>query len=145
MITLMLIQMLQYLTSTSHWSFDLYAKPMGQEKQTVQFTVNDTEFQQKLGGIVVEEKIEDAMCYSTNECERVARYEMMIVQQQRMRLTLTKLAHLQDELGDTIQFVHPYSQSNIRMFITALTRRYTQGHPGESEGYFFDDLEGWRI
>jgi len=145
MITLMLVQMLQYLTSTSHWSFDLYAKPMGQEKQTVQFTVNDTEFQQKLGGIVVEERIEDSMCYSTNECERVARYEMMIVQQQRMRLTLTKLAHLQDELGDTIQFVHPYSQSNIRMFITALTRRYTQGHPGEDEGYFFDDLEGWRI
>jgi hypothetical protein len=145
LITLMIVQILQFLSSQANWSFELFAKPLGQEKQTVQFTVDDAEFQQKLGGIIVEEKIEDALCYSEQVCEQVARYEMMVVQLQRKRLTFTKLVHLQDELGDVIQVNHPYTNDPITIFVTALTRRYMQGHPGEDEGYFLDDIEGWRV
>jgi hypothetical protein len=136
---------LQILATQAAWSFEIYAQPMGQEKQTVQWTEDDVAFQQEIGGIIIEEKIDDQFCYSEQECKRVAQYEMGIVQAQRRRLSFTKITHLQDELGDTIQVVHPYTLQNIKVFINTLTRRFMKAEVEGGEGHFFDDIEGWRL
>jgi hypothetical protein len=79
------------------------------------------------------------------DCTAVAGFEGMVVQMQRRRVRIEKTAHLQDEEGDTIRVVHPYSGQNIDLFITSLARRYQQATPGENDGYFLDEIEGWVV
>lgn len=142
-ITLEIIGILEILAGSAHWSFDLYAQPLGQEKQSIQGVAEDEDFQRELGGIVVVEKIDDPLCYTVADCTTVAEQELMIVQKQRSRVSFSKLAHLQDELGDTIRIVHPYTSANVDVYITNLKRRYRMG-VGKESG-FFDDIEGWRV
>jgi hypothetical protein len=74
----------------------------------------------------------------------VADYELSIVQAQRRQLDFTKLAHLQDEIGDAIQIVHPVSQENVKVFITKLTRKFSKPERPGGRGAFTDKITGWR-
>ena len=133
------------LATEAHWSFELYCQPLGGEKQTIQGVAEDEDLQQELGGIIVQEKLEDSFCYTVSECERVAEFELSVVQGQRNRITFTKLAHLQDEICDTIQVVHPYTGQSLNVFIVSLKRRYQKPKLKGGDGFFFDDIEGWRV
>jgi hypothetical protein len=66
---------------------------------------------------------------------------MLVARLQRNRFHLSKPAHLQDEIGDTISFEHPYSGLTMKAFITDLTRSFKKGMSGD--GYFLDTIEGW--
>jgi hypothetical protein len=57
---------------------------------------------------------------------------------------IKKVAHLQDEDGDTIRVVHPYSGNNLDLFIASLKRTFKKAEP-DGEGGFFDEVEGWVV
>jgi len=66
---------------------------------------------------------------------------MMVAKCQRRRIKVTKVAHLQDEVGDTITLVHPFSGQSFSLFITNLRRTMVPAESGE----FTDEIEGWYI
>jgi hypothetical protein len=125
------------------YSYTIWAQPMGEEKLEISGQADDVDFQQEIG-MIVPSTIEDPLCYTVAECERVALHELGIVQMQRNRVKFSKLTHLQDELGDTISIPHPYTGQVLNVFITALTRRFKRGEWGGGDGYFIDEIEGAR-
>lgn len=127
------------------YAYNVHVRPIGQEKQSIEASWNDTEHQDELKGIIIGEELEDPLCYSVSECQRVADYEGMVTQSQRDRIMISKIAHLQDEICDTIEFVHPYSSETIKMFITELTRVFKKSGRTASGGYFLDNMVGWKI
>lgn len=133
------------LGAVAMYAYEVWARPIGQEKQSIEATWNDTEHQNELRGIIIGEEIEDPLCYSIAECQRVADYEGMVTQSQRDRIMMSKIAHLQDEICDTIDFVHPYSAETIKTFITELTRVFKKSGRTASDGYFLDNMVGWKI
>lgn len=133
------------LGAVAMYAYEVWARPVGQEKQSIEATWNDTEHQNELKGIIIGEEIEDPLCYSIAECQRIADYEGMVTQSQRNRIMISKIAHLQDEVCDTIDFVHPYSAETIKMFITELTRVFKKSDRTASDGYFLDNMVGWKI
>jgi acetolactate synthase small subunit len=68
----------------------------------------------------------------------------MVAQMQRRRVRIEKIAHLQDEDGDTIRLVHPYSGQNIDIYVASLTRKFKKA-TADGDGYFLDEIEGWVI
>jgi hypothetical protein len=133
------------LGAVAMYAYEVWAKPVGEEKQSIEAVWNDTEHQNELKGIIIGEEIEDPLCYSISECQRVADYEGMVTQSQRSRIMISKIAHLQDEICDTINFVHPYSSETLKMFITELTRVFKKSDRASSDGYFLDNMVGWKI
>lgn len=133
------------LGAVAMYAYEVWASPIGQEKQSIEATWNDTEHQNELKGIIIGEELEDPLCYSVSECQRVADYEGMVTQSQRDRMMISKITHLQDEICDTINFVHPYSAETLKMFITELTRTFKKSGRSSSDGYFLDNMVGWKI
>jgi hypothetical protein len=129
------------LAAVANYSFDIYARPTGSEKQTFQAEANDYDLQRELASIIKTE-IDDPFCYDVANCQLVADREMAIVQAQRARVTFEKIAHLQDEIGDIIQIVHPYSGQAMNIFITSLSRTYSKPE-GSADGGVIDRIEGW--
>ncbi len=132
------------LGSTANYQIEVWAQPLGQVRRSVQATWDDTEHQTEIGAIVPA-VITDPLCYSAADCLEVATFEGMVAQMQRRRVTLTKVAHLQDEEGDTIRRAHPYSGQNIDLFITRIKRTLTVPEPGQGGGAFLDELECWVV
>lgn len=128
------------LGQVATYEYEVYGRPVGEVKQTVQATANDYEFQSYIG-ISLTGEITDEFCYSVLSCQEVADYELEIIKAQRKRVSFSKVAHLQDEIGDIIQIHHPYSEQPLDIFITSLKRRFT---PGKS-GSFIDSIEGWNL
>ena len=91
--------------------------------------------------MVIEKKFTDPLCYSRQDCNEVADFEIMVIKAQRNRVNITKVVHLQDEICDTIRLPHPASGQNIDLFITELTRRFKKGE----DGYFHDEIQGWKV
>ena len=139
------IQLLSYsLATVAAYSYKVHARPLGHQRQTVQATANDTDLQQSLNGVVIESRIEDPYCYSVQECQRVADYELSIIQAQRRRLSFSKIAHLQDEVGDVLQVKHPYTNEALSVVVTDLQRRYTKPERSSVGGGVIDAVTGWR-
>lgn len=135
---------LTVLSSVINYSYDIYGNPIGRVRRSIQGEANDEEMQTNLG-FVVTRKFDDDLCFTIEGCVNVAEFELMIAQLQRRRVRFTKIAHLQDEEGDTIQVPHPYTEQVLTVFITNLTRKFKKAEGSEKEGYFYDDIEGWVI
>lgn len=139
---------LQVLATQGSFQYEVWGYPTGQIRRSVQSNpassdCNDADLQNQLG-FVVEKKYEDPLCYSVAQCQQVATQEMMIARSQRKRGSFSKIMHLQDEEGDTIQVPHPYTGVTMTMFITDIVRKVVL--PGESqEGICTDDVTGWII
>lgn len=133
------------LGSVANYQYDIYAQPLGSVRRSVQGEWNDEEHQAFISATNTK-KIEDTLCESESDCDAVAAFEGMVVQMQRRRSTFEKIAHLQDEVGDTIRLPHPYSGQDMDVFITKLTRKYKKSTtPDANDGYFTDEIEGWRL
>lgn len=130
------------LASIGNYQFEVYAQPTGSVRQSVQATANDTLHQTDINNIV-ENKLEDPLCYSSTDCQVVADFELMVVRLQRNRVTIEKIAHLQDEEGDVIEIPHPYSGVAMRVLIVKLRRVYKKSRTISNDGYFLDIIEGW--
>jgi len=129
------------LGSIGNFQYAIHAQPVGYAKRQYQATVDDAELQLELGQIT-EQKIEGFACYDTGDCEDVAEFELMVSKAQRSRLMVKKIAHLQDEIGDTVTVTHPYTNITDDIYITKIVRRYKQS-AGNDDGYFIDEIEGW--
>jgi hypothetical protein len=128
------------LGSVANYQYEIWAQPLGSIRRSVQATADDTAHQEEIA-CVVENKFEDPLCYSAADCAVVAAFELMVAQMQRKRVTIQKIAHLQDEDGDTLRFVHPYSGENIDLFVTNIRRKFKKG----TDGYFIDEIDGWVV
>jgi hypothetical protein len=137
---LAMMQVCMILGSVANYQIAIWARPLGSIRRSVQGTAEDTEHQAEIG-CVIEKKWEDPLCYSVADCNQVAAFELMVAKMQRKRIKITKIAHLQDEDGDTIRFVHPISGNNIDLFITNIRRKFKKG----KDGYFIDEIEGWVV
>jgi hypothetical protein len=126
------------LGSIGNYQYEIYGQPVGELKRQYSGVANDTELQQDIG-MVVENKFEGFICHTPTDCQNVAEFEMMMTKGQRNRVKVKKIAHLQDEIGDTLTVTHPYSLNPVKVFVTNLTRKYSPG----SGGYFIDEIEGW--
>ena len=83
------------------------------------------------------------MVYTYSQAEYVARKELELHQLQRKRVKFEKITHLQDEEGDTIQIVHPYTGADVKVFVTNIKRRFPVVDAKGSEEGFIDEIEGW--
>ena len=131
---------LNILGSMVNYQYEIWGVPVGNIRRSVQYTENDELLQQEIGRII-RDMIEGFACYTVADCRFVAEFEMMIQKLQRKRVTFSKIAHLQDEEGDTIQVPHPYTNLPIKLFISDIKRKWKFGE----NGYCIDDIEGWRI
>ena len=136
--------LMMILGSVANYRFEVWACPLGQIRRSVQGTVNDLEHQTEINA-VVEQVIDDPLCYSAADCTAVATLELMVAQMQRKRIMFEKVAHLQDEDGDTLRVVHPYSGKNIDIYIASLKRKFKKADPEQNDGYFLDEIEGWVV
>ena len=132
---------LQVLGAVGNYAFEIHGQPCGTVKQTFEDSADDFDLQKELGGIVMEERITDELCYDVTQCKTVAEQELWVAQAQRNRVKCSKLAHLQDDAGDTIQHPHPFSGFAMKIFITDLER--VMVIPDEGNGEFTDKIEGW--
>jgi hypothetical protein len=133
------LQLLQnILSAICNFQYEVWAFPIGEVRRSVQAIANDTDFQNELGQ-VVERRIDDVLCYTIADCQFIADFELFITQSQRHRIRFTKIAHLRDEEGDTIQIIHPVSGDTMDIFITVLTRSLQT----DNGGFWIDSIEGW--
>jgi len=128
------------LGSVCNFQYAIWGQPVGYVRRSVQYTENDTAFQQEIGKILPNQ-IEGFACYTVADCRFVAEFEMMIIKMQRKRVNFSKISHLQDEEGDTIQIPHPYTGFPVKLFISDLKRKWKLGE----NGYCLDEIEGWRL
>ena len=141
LMNLALSQLIAILTGVASYEYEIWARPLGKVKQMVQATANDEDFQRDMGGQIIEHAFDDALAFNVEHCQMVADHEIAIVHAQRNRVTLKKICHLKDELGDIVEFPHPINNQYIKLFIAKLTRTFTYGDQGE----FTDGLEGWIV
>lgn len=136
----LLLLIIMILAAVGNFQYEIWAQPVGKIRRSVQGQADDVSHQTEINAVVMK-KLEDPLCYSEADCYEVAAQELMVARLQRKRVTITKIAHLQDEDGDTIRLPHPYSGTGIDIFITGITRRFKKG----DDGYFIDEIEGWVI
>lgn len=144
--TNMALSVLLYtLACVASYSYQIWARPIGHEKQTIEAQVNDEALQQQLNGQIVESRLDDPLCYEVAQCQMVADYELSVVQAQRNRITMDKIADLRDEIIDVISIPHPYSNVVKKILLTDIRRSYTKPDTGNSggDGGLIDSLSGW--
>jgi len=143
MLCSLLSTVLGIMASVANYSYQLYAQPYGQVKQTVQATWNDYELQASLNFVNLK-KLTESLCYTIEDCQVVADHEGDVVRLQRNQIRIVKIGHLQDEEGDIIQIEHPYSGKDMKLLIAKLTRRITIADVG-GDGSILDEIEAWKI
>ena len=144
MTNLALSSFIQVVTAVANFKYDIWGQPIGHEKQTYQATASDTDFQQLLGGTVVNQQIEDPLSYTVSHCQMVADHELAVVSAQRNRITFEKVAHLQDEIGDIVKINHPISSQALSIFVAKIKRIFNRPAVG-GQGQFTDSIEGWKL
>jgi hypothetical protein len=145
--TLILAALFYTIASIAQYQYELFARPLGHERLSIQSSPphgDDLVFQAELGKIV-EKKIDEPLCISAAQCNEYADYEASIIRYQRDRLKFSKVAHLQDDEGDTLQVIQPYSGIAQKVFVTDLTRKMKIPASPDDDGYFTDEIEGWLV
>lgn len=145
-----LIQMIAIVTlnmilgAIGNFQYEIWARPLGLIRRTIQGTADDPDFQAKIGS-VIPENFDDPLCGSVPQCKEVAEQILLVKRLQRKRGTFKKSADLRDEEGDTIQFPHPVSGETMTFFITDIVRRMRIPSSGQTGGEFVDEIQGWRL
>lgn len=142
--TMILAALFNVIASVAQYYYTVYAQPIGEERSSVEGSANDLVLQAWVGRVVTK-RFDDELCYSSNDCNVVAAHEMQIVQMQRSRVKFSKIAHLQDEEGDTISILHPVSGVSMSVFITDIKRVYKVPEGPGLDGNFADYIEGWKL
>jgi hypothetical protein len=146
--TATLIIALQILASTGNFQYEVWANPVGYVRRSVQSVANDLQAQVD-AGMIVTKKLDDPLCYSSQDCAVVAQFELNVAKWQRSRVSFKKVADLRDEDGDTISILHPYTEQTMKIFIANLKRSFLVPTEGSTEqkdnGGFIDNIEGWKI
>lgn len=132
------------LSSIANYQFDIHGQPLGYVKRDYIGTADDTDHQAEIG-MVVRQQHEGFLCYLPADCTAVAEQELTLTMLQRNRVTGSKIAHLQDEVGDIISVPHPYTGATVKLMIAEMTRRYRPATAAGDDGYFIDDLETWVV
>lgn len=143
LVTTLMSTLTYFLSCIASYQYEIYAKPVGEERQTIQCKAEDYGMIHYLDGTEIVEKLDDPYCDTVAECCRVANYEIDIVKAQRRRVTATKLTHLQDELGDMIKFKHPFTNLDMEVLIVELKRKFTKPEQNGTGGVI-DELTLWR-
>ena len=148
-ITILLSALFYVVSSIAQYQYSLYARPVGHERMSIQSAPphgDDIVLQTEMRRII-EKKIDEPLCITALQCNQYADYELAIVQAQRNRVKFSKIAHLQDDEGDTINVPQPYTMLAQKIFITDLKRKMKIPADPDStgDGYFIDEIEGWAI
>lgn len=125
------------LAAVANYQYEIWAKPIGQVRQTIQNEADDTTYQQECGQIVPE-VIQDPLANTVSECIRVSEGQIEILKAERNRMKFGKVAHLQDQILDKIKIYHPYSKEPMEVVATKVTRTWGKGIE------CLDTVEGWR-
>jgi hypothetical protein len=136
--------LLYVISGIVNWQYEIWARPYGKQRVGCSGQANDVDLQALLNR-VNEKKIDEPLAISTEQCQWLAEHELMITMMQRNRVNFDKIAHLQDEEGDTIVIPHPYSGKNMTVFVTDLTRSFHLPSGEGGEGGFMDSIEGWKV
>jgi hypothetical protein len=142
--TLAMSVMMYAVTMMGNFQYQVHAQPYGKQRLGVQGQADDLDLQALIGR-VVEKKIDDPLCITVDQCQWVADHELMIAMLQRRRLTFEKIAHLQDEEGDTIVIPHPHTRAAMTIFATDLERKFQVPGPAGGKGGFTDSITGWML
>lgn len=132
-----LLLAMMVLGSVGNYQYEIYGNPIGYVKRTYSDDADDEELQQEVG--LNEKVLEGFLCHSQGHCKTVADFEMDLIKAQRSRVTVEKIAHLQDEVGDIVTCPHPATGVDKKIFITGITRTYK---PAKGGG-LLDSVEGW--
>jgi hypothetical protein len=135
---------LQIISAMANFQYEIWARPVGLVKRSVQGQADDADLQAEIGDTITQ-KLEDPLCYSASDCTFVAQQEIMVRQLQRKRVTFSKIADFRDEVGDTIQINHPYTGAAMKVFITDLKRTMVISSPSDSGSNEVptDSIQGW--
>lgn len=133
---------LNILGAQGSYQYEIWAVPMGKIRRTVQGQWDDTEHQTQIAHVITK-KFDDPLCHSVAACMFVAGQIGLITQLQRKRVTFEKIAHLQDEDGDTISMPHPITGQTIKIFVTDIERTMVIPEGSTNNGSFTDKIEGW--
>lgn len=148
-ICILLSGLFYVVASIAQYQYGLYARPLGHERMSIQSAPphgDDLVLQTEMGKII-EKKIDEPLCITAAQCNEYADYELSIIKFQRERIRLSKIANLQDDEGDTLGLIQPYSKLAQRIFVTDLVRKMRIPADPESidDGYFIDEIEGWLV
>jgi hypothetical protein len=136
---------LMVLGSTGNFQYEVWARPLGKIRRSIQSDPADDLDLQRLVNSTIPRISENSLCTNVAACNLVANQELLEIMLQRSRVTFTKTAHLQDEDGDTLQIPHWYTGRPMKVFVTDLTRKYKIPLLEDEDGYFLDEIEGWRL
>jgi hypothetical protein len=147
--TLLLAGLFYVVGSIAQYQYGVYARPVGHVRLSIQSLPphgDDLALQTEIGK-VIEKKIDEPLCITVAQCNEYADYELSIVRYQRDRLRFSKIAHLQDDEGDTLQVPQPYSGMAQLIFVTDIKRKMKipASPDGTADGYFIDEIEGWLV
>ncbi len=133
------------IASFASFQYQIHARPFGLQRLGCSAQADDFELQHLLGR-VNSKKLDDPLAISAEQCQQIADHELMIVMMQRRRVMFEKVAHLQDEEGDTISIPHPFTGIPMTIFATDITRQFkVPSTTGEyDDGGFIDIITGWK-
>lgn len=137
-----LLLALSVLGSVANYEYEIYGNPIGYCSRTYSATVTNDELQQKLGQ-EVNNKFEGFACHAQAHCQQIGQYSIDVSNAKRRAVEITKSAHLQDEMGDTVTVEHLYSGVPKTMLLYGLRRAYKPATAAGDDGYFLDTLKGW--
>jgi len=138
------LEIFRILATVTNWSIRIFGRIQGSVRAAIQSQADDLDFQNEIGKIVAR-TIEEPLAYTIAQLQEVAEHELLITKLQRNKISIEKIGHLQDEEGDTIQIVHPYSNNNLKIFITSITRIVNIPSKSNAASGMFDQIEGWKL
>jgi hypothetical protein len=131
---------LQVLGSVANYQYEIWGRPVGYVRRSIQGVANDVELQNELGKII-EEKIKTIYTNTIYNCTEAANIAMMFRKFERNKVSFDKTMHLQDEDGDVLKIKHPFGENYLTIVVSKLTRTINFGKNGSC----IDSIEGWVV